>query len=63
MLTTALKIIGAIVGLLIAAVVVFVAAFDINDWKGWLQEQATAALGRQVTIAGPLDIAWGWTPT
>ena len=57
-----LKILGAIVGVLIVAVAIFLVTFNINDWKGWLEEQATAALGRKVTIEGPLDIVWGWTP-
>ena len=61
-LTTALKILGAIVGLLIVAVAIFIVTFDINDWKGWLSGQATAALGREVAIEGPIDVAWGWTP-
>ena len=55
-------VIGALLGLLVLAAAAFLVFFDVNDWKGWLAEQATAALGREVTIEGPLDIAWGWTP-
>lgn len=44
-MATALKVVGSIVGLLLVVIVVFLATFDINDWKGWLAEQATAALG------------------
>lgn len=58
-----MKIMGGLLGLLILSALAFVLLFDINDWKGWIEQQATAALGRDVTIDGPIDIAWGWTPT
>ena len=54
--------VGTIAGLVVLAVAAFLVIFDINDWKDWLAEQATAALQREVTIDGPFDIAWGWTP-
>ena len=62
-MATALKIIGGLVGLVLLAAIAVVLLFDIDDWKGWIEQQATAALGRDVAIEGPIDLAWGWTPT
>lgn len=53
---------GAVLGLLVLAAAVFLVMFDINDWKDWIAGKATAALGREVTIEGPLALSWSWTP-
>ncbi len=54
--------IGSVLGLLLLAAAIVFVTFDINDWKSRLAERATATLGREVAIEGPLDIAWDWTP-
>ncbi len=56
-----LSVIGTILVLLLLAVTVLAVTFDINDWKDELSDRATAALGRDVTIDGPIEIDWGWT--
>lgn len=55
-------VIGTVIGLLFLTIAVFFLTFDINDWKGWIAKKSTAALDREVTIEGPLEIAWDWTP-
>ena len=58
-----LKIIAGLFGVMILAAAAFLLLFDVNDWKGWIEEQASAATGREVTIDGPMRVAWAWTPT
>lgn len=48
-----------VVGLVIAAAAVGLAVFDWNDARGFLARQATAALGREVTITGPVNVELG----
>jgi len=42
------------------AIIVFVASFDWNRAKPWVQSRASSALGRNVEIAGDLTAAWQW---
>jgi uncharacterized protein involved in outer membrane biogenesis len=48
----ALKIIGGVVAVLILGIVVFLATFDVSQYKGLIQDQAKAATGRDVKIGG-----------
>ena len=60
-----IKIFSAIGVLLIALVVAGVAiikSVDFNEYKGMITEQAKAATGRDLTIAGDLDLAISLTP-
>lgn len=71
----AIRIILAIVGLLILAVVglaIFVTSYDWNRQKPWVAAKVSGALNRTVTIEGDLDVHWqrdsslhgirGWIP-
>jgi uncharacterized protein involved in outer membrane biogenesis len=53
---------GALVFVLIVpiAIIAFVASFDWNRAKPWVQARASSALGRNVEIAGDLTAAWQW---
>ncbi len=46
----ALIIVGAIIVVLIAAVGIFIATFDVNQYHGQIQAQLETALGRKVTL-------------
>ncbi|WP_110654266.1 AsmA family protein [Salinicola halimionae] len=50
----------AIVILLMAALVIIVATFDWNRLKPTINQHASEALNRQVSIDGDLDVNWLW---
>jgi uncharacterized protein involved in outer membrane biogenesis len=50
----------AIVILLMAALVIVVATFDWNRLKPTINQRASEALNRQVSIEGDLDVDWQW---
>ncbi|HEY0230250.1 MAG TPA: AsmA family protein, partial [Dokdonella sp.] len=58
----ALGALGALVLVVVTpiAVLAFVATFDWNHAKPWVQSRESAALGRSVEIAGDLTAAWHW---
>ena len=55
-----LFIVIAIIVLLPVAIVIFVATFDWNRARPWLQSRAGAAIGRSVAIDGDLAVSWHW---
>ncbi|OZI62054.1 AsmA family protein [Bordetella genomosp. 11] len=50
--------IGAAVILVLVAAIVFLATLDLNRFKPFVEEKASAALGRPVAIHGDLALAW-----
>jgi uncharacterized protein involved in outer membrane biogenesis len=50
--------IGIAMILVLAVVIVFLATLDANRFKPFIEEKATAALGRQVAIDGDLRLDW-----
>ncbi|MBL6930722.1 MAG: AsmA family protein [Rhodospirillales bacterium] len=54
--------IGVLVIALIIAGVAIIKTIDFNQYKGLIAEQAKAATGRDLTIAGDLDLAISLTP-
>lgn len=59
------KIVAAVVVLAVAVVVAAVAileSLDFNEYRGLIADQIKAATGRQVTIAGKLDLKLSLTP-
>ncbi|OZI20005.1 AsmA family protein [Bordetella genomosp. 9] len=50
--------IAAAIILILVAVVVFLATLDANRFKPFVEEKASAALGRQVAINGDLRLEW-----
>lgn len=62
-LATILKFSLAGIVLLFAALAVYVATFDINNYRDRLQSQASTALGRNITLQGPLSMGISLTPT
>ena len=59
---TVLKWIGMALGLLIVGLVVLVLVFDWNWIKGYVEREASKALGRAVVIEGDLDVKLSWSP-
>jgi hypothetical protein len=59
---TVFKWTGIALGLLIVGIVVLVLVFDWNWLKGYVERQASAALGRAVVIEGDLDVKLSWAP-
>ena len=59
---TVLKWIGMALGLLIVGLVVLVLVFDWNWIKGYVEREASKALGRTVVIEGDLDVKLSWSP-
>lgn len=57
----ALKIIAALVAVLIIGVLLVLATFDVDQYKGQIEAQARAATGRDVTI-GDIDLSVSLTP-
>lgn len=57
----ALKIIAALVAVLIIGVLIVLATFDVDQYKGQIEAQAKAATGRNVTI-GDIDLSISLTP-
>lgn len=59
------KIVSAIVVLVVAVVaagVAMIKSLDFNEYRGLIADQVKAATGRQVTIAGKLDLKISLTP-
>jgi len=50
----------AILVIVPVAVVVFVATFDWNHAKSWVERRASASAGRDIAIGGNLDASWHW---
>lgn len=50
-------VVGAIVALVIAAVIIVPLLFDPNDYKGQIASQARSATGRDLHIEGDLDLS------
>ena len=59
---TVLKWIGMALGLVIVGLVVLVLVFDWNWIKGFVEREASKALGRTVVIEGDLDVQLSWSP-
>src|SRR4030095_16884030 len=59
---TVLKWIGMALGLVIVGLVVLVLVFDWNWIKGFVEREASKALGRPVVIEGALDVQLSWSP-
>jgi AsmA family protein len=59
---TVIKWIGIALGLLIVGLVVLVLVFDWNWIKGFVEREASKALGRTVVIEGDLDVKLSWSP-
>lgn len=57
----AVKIVGGLVALLVIGLVIFVATFDVSQYKGLIQDQAKAATGREVKI-GDIKMAISLNP-
>ena len=62
MISQLLKWIGIVIGVLILAVVLFLAFFDLNRLRGPLSTMVSDKLERPFAIRGDLDVAWSWTP-
>lgn len=50
----------AILVLLLVAIILFVATFNWNRIKPWVEAHASTASGRKIEITGNLDAAWHW---
>ncbi len=59
---TVIKWIGIALGLLMVGIVVLVLVFDWNWIKGFVEREASKALGRTVVIEGDLDVQLSWSP-
>jgi len=54
---------GGVVGVLVTALLLFVTFADWNALRGPIGRMASAATGREIVIAGDLDVnPWSWTP-
>ncbi len=62
MISQLLKWIGIVLGVLILAVVLFLAFFDLNRLRGPLSTMVSDKLERPFAIRGDLDVDWSWTP-
>lgn len=49
-------------GLIVLAIVVLIALWDWNWFKGPIERQVEARTGRKLEIAGNLDVDLGWVP-
>lgn len=57
-----LKWASAVLGVLIAAVVVLVLVWDWNWFRGYINEAGTSASGREFAIDGDIDVDLAWKP-
>ena len=57
-----IKWIGIALGLLVVGLVVLVLVFDWNWIKGFVEREASKALGRTVVIEGDLAVQLSWSP-
>lgn len=62
MISQLLKWIGIVLGVLILAVVLFLAFFDLNRLCGPLSTMVSDKLEHLFAIRGDPDIDWSWTP-
>lgn len=58
-----LSIIGVLVVALVVAGIAIIKSIDFNQYKGEISAQAKAATGRDLTIAGDLDLSISLTPS
>lgn len=54
---------GGVLGVAVAAAVVFAATFDPDTQKDRIIDAVRRATGRELVLAGPLRLTWGWSPT
>jgi AsmA family protein len=52
--------VGAFFGVIVIAVVIFIATLDVNRAKGYISAGVSKATGRQLTINGDLKLDLGW---
>ncbi len=55
-------IVGGVFVVVVAGIFIVLATLDINQYKGLIQEQVTAATGRSFTIDGDLELALSLNP-
>lgn len=53
----------AVVAVLIAIVGIFLITFDPNDYRAWVEKKVSHAVGRDIRIAGGLELVLSLTPT
>ena len=58
-----LIVIGLVVVLPIAAIGIFIATFNANEWKPRIQDAVTRATGRELSLNGPITLKWSLVPT
>ncbi|MBM3526345.1 MAG: AsmA family protein, partial [Alphaproteobacteria bacterium] len=66
LMSKALKIVGALLGLVVlafAGVFVFLLTLDVEKWKPTIAAQVKAATGRDLEIKGKISPQVSWTPT
>jgi uncharacterized protein involved in outer membrane biogenesis len=52
--------VGAIFGVIVVAVAIFIATLDVNRAKGYISAAVASATGRQLRINGDLNLDLGW---
>jgi len=61
-LSTILKLLLVLVVLVIGGAAVFIATLDVNQYKDRIAGALADATGREVTLAGPIDLSLGLSP-
>lgn len=61
-LRRAFRLAGLAIALIAIAAIVFVLVFDIGAYRDQIAQRASEVAGRDVTINGPMDLEWGFTP-
>lgn len=61
-LSTILKVLLVLVVLVIGGAAVFIATLDVNQYKDRIANALAEATGRDVTLAGPIDLSLGLSP-
>jgi uncharacterized protein involved in outer membrane biogenesis len=54
---------AAVIAVLIAVVGIFLITFNPNDYRAWVEDKVSDAIGRDVWINGDLTLAFSLTPT
>ena len=54
---------GLVVVLPIATAGIFISTFNANGWKPRIQEAMTRAVGREISLNGPISLKWSLVPT
>ena len=57
-----LVVVGLVVVLPIAAIGIFIATFDANDWKPHIQRAVMRATGRELSLNGTISLKWSLVP-